>query len=283
MKIDELRILAAVFQEPNLSKVATHLKLSQSNLSKIIKRSEDELGFQLFERKGFQGLKPTPQGRIFAERIQTFSRSWEDTVALAKNYEERKVDVKVTGPSLYMRNVFMPRWFANGLQERYRLSYVQSRIDQISLTAQAGDIDLVITPSPFELLDWVPIPIFTESFAVFSSRAASNSLAKLDVKNKNWLGYRAANDVSRHYFHENQISPKQIIAFIDDVEVILDLVASDPSMLAILPAHAMNAQRKLRVFPINKSRGQHLYLTYRQGQPGLHDAVKTLKSVLVKE
>ena len=112
MKIDELKILDALFQEPNLTRIADRFHLSQGNVSKILKRLEQELGFALFERKGFQGLKPTAQGTLFAERVGRFTRSWDDTLALVKSHDRRKVDLKVTGPKLYMRNVFLRRWFA---------------------------------------------------------------------------------------------------------------------------------------------------------------------------
>ncbi|MGZ3738175.1 MAG: LysR family transcriptional regulator, partial [Bdellovibrionota bacterium] len=65
MKIEDLKILDAVFQEPNLTRVAERFHVSQSSLSKIIRRIETDFGFALFERKGFHGLRPTAQGALF--------------------------------------------------------------------------------------------------------------------------------------------------------------------------------------------------------------------------
>jgi DNA-binding transcriptional LysR family regulator len=280
MKIDELKILDALFQEPNLTRIAERFHLSQSNVSKILKRLEQELGFMLFERKGFQGLKPTAQGTLFAARVGRFTRSWDYTLTLVKSHDARKTDLKVTGPKLYMRNVFLQRWFASKLPERYRLTYVESRIDQISLLAEASDVDLVVTPNPVELADWVPVPVFTESFAVFSSARGARSLDDLKVRELQWVGYHAANDVIHGFFHENQISPEQVIAYIEDVEGILDIVQANPKVLSILPAHAANTHPGVRAFPWDRSRGQTLYLAYRRGNPEAEAPAREIRKLL---
>jgi len=280
MKIDELKILAEVFQEPNLTKIAQRFHMSQSSLSKIIKKIEQDLGFLLFERKGFQGLKPTPQGLIFSERIQRFTRSWDDTISLVKSFDDRKIDLKITGPGLYMRHIFLPRWFSSDLPDRYRLIYVQSRIDQISLLAQSGDLDIVITPTPAELIDWVPTQIFTEKFAIFSSLRSEKAPTEIDLKSRSWVAYRASNDIIQHFFHEHQIQPEKIIAFIDDVESILDILEDQPNLLSILPEHAGSSHRRLKSFALPASQGQSLHLTYRVGQASLQEAVKKMKLLL---
>jgi DNA-binding transcriptional LysR family regulator len=280
MKIDDLKILDALFQEPNLTRTAERFRISQSNVSKILKRLEEELGFPLFERKGFQGLKATAQGELLAGRVGRFTRSWDDTLTLVKSHDRNKEDIKVTGPKLYMRNVFLKRWFESTLPERYRLTYVESRIDQITLLAEASDVDLVITPSPVELADWVPVPVFAETFAVFTSARGARSLADLAVREKKWVAYHAANDVIHGFFHENQISPGQILAYVEDVESILDIVQANPKVLSLLPAHAANTHRGLRTFPWEQTRGQTLYLAYRRGNPAAQAPARELRKLL---
>ncbi|MGZ3656993.1 MAG: LysR family transcriptional regulator [Bdellovibrionota bacterium] len=281
MKIEDLKILDAVFQEPNLTRVAERFHVSQSSLSKIIRRIETDFGFALFERKGFHGLRPTAQGALFAERIGRFTRSWDDTLALVRSFDHRKIDIKVTGPKLYMRNVFLQRWFASALPEKFRLTYVESRIDHISLTALSSDVDLVITPSPVELLDWIPTPVFTETFAVFSAARSAQSISDLDIKNRQWVAYHAANDMIHSFFHENQISPEQIIAYVEDVESILDIVQSNPKVLSLLPSHAANQHRRIKNFAWPKSRGQTLHLAYRKDNPSAQEPARELKKLLL--
>jgi DNA-binding transcriptional LysR family regulator len=281
MKIEELKILAAVFQEPNLTKISKRFALSQSNLSKIIKKVEEELGFDLFERKGFQGLRPTAQGIVFSERVERFSKSWEDSLSLIKSYDQRRMDIKVTGPSIYMRNIFLPAWFESSLPKNYRLSYVRSRLDQISLTAQSGDLDLAITPSPFELSDWVPIPIFTEKFALFySAPKALKSINELNLEKMDWIAYRASNPILPSFMQQQQIPADRIVAYIDDIESILDLIENQKGLLAILPAHATKTHPNLHSFQIKSSAARSLYLMYRPGQAILKNCVKDLKAIL---
>ena len=248
MKIEDLGLLDALFQEPNLTKVAEKFRLTQSNVSKILKRVETELGFPLFERKGFQGLRATPQGALFAERAGRFTRAWQDTLNLARSFNQRKIDIKVTGPALYMRNIFLKRWFASELPERFRLSYVEARIDQISLSALAGDLDLVITPAPFELADWTPAPVFTEEFALFTAAKAAPSAEELRAGG--WVAYHAVNEQIQRFFLDQQIAPGQVVAYVEDIESILDILQANPRLYSLLPAHARFTHRKLRCFPL---------------------------------
>jgi len=282
MKIEELKIIAAVFQESNLTKIAERFHISQSNLSKIIMKTERELGFKLFERKGFKGLRPTQQGSLFAERLPHFARFWDDTVALVRNFEQQRIDIKVTGPSLYMRNIFLPKWFKTGLAGTHRLTYVQARLDQLSLVAQSGDLDLVITPSPFELQDWVPLQVFTERFAVFSAERKIKSLAELDLRQRPWLAYRASNEVLFQFFHQQQIPLQRVAAYIDDIEGILDILEAHPDMLSLLPAHAAHTHPELSCVPIKQNAGQNLFMMYRLTNAPVHSLAKNLKKLLME-
>lgn len=280
MKIDDLALLDALFQEPNLTEIAQRFHLSQSNLSKILKRVETELGFALFERKGFHGLKPTAQGLLIAERVGRFTRAWHDTLTLVKTYDQRRIDVKVTGPELYMRNVFLRSWFASRLPERFRLTYAEARIDQISLAAQAGDLDLVITPSPFELLDWTPTPVFQEEFSIFTSARSGAAPTRADLQKAEWIAYHAVSDKIQGFFHEHQISPAQVVAYIEDTESILDILETNPRFLSLLPSHAKGQHRKLRRFPWKKNPGQTLYLMVRRENPPARELARELKELL---
>jgi DNA-binding transcriptional LysR family regulator len=278
MKIEDLKIINAIFLDPNLTKVSKRFRVSQSSLSKLIQRVESDLGFRLFERKGFQGLRPTTQGLLFAERMQRFSRSWEDTLALVQDFDRQLIDVKITGPSLYMRNIFFPKWFESHLPDRYRLTHIQSRVDQISLTALASDLDLVITPSPFELEEWVPTPIFTESFALFcSAHGEPKTMGEIGLQDKFWIGYRPSHDLLKVFFHQNQIPQDKVLAYIEDVESILDIIERNPRVVSILPKHSHVTHPRLKTFPVKSTAGQKLFLMHRQQQPALQECLRTLK------
>jgi len=180
-----------------------------------------------------------------------------------------------------MRNIFLPAWFASDLPNHFRLTYIQSRVEQISLIAQSGDLDLVVTPSPFELQDWVPSPIFTERFALFCfGKRAPRSLQELNLKNKKWIAYRASNDILFNFLHQHQISSEDIVAYIDDVESILDIIENQPHILSVLPAHAEKSHPHLRTYPIKANASQTLYLMYRSGSPVLQEAVKDIKQII---
>ncbi len=280
MKIEELQILAAVFQEPNLSRVSRKFNMSQSNLSKLIKRAETESGIILFERKGFQGLRPTPQGIAFATRIQNIARAWTDALSLLRSHDTQIADLKITGPSLFMRNIFLPAWFENDFEKKYRLTYMQSRVDQLSLTATSGDLDLVITHSPSELSEWVPRAIYTERFALFTMNHKAKSLDDLDFKTLQWIGYRPSSETLQQILLNHKISNRQVTAYLDDVESILDLLVKRSDLVSILPAHALHSHPRLNCLKLPESTSQKLYLMYREGQETAKKAAAELRGIL---
>ncbi|MGK5087507.1 LysR family transcriptional regulator, partial [Bdellovibrionota bacterium FG-2] len=61
MDINNLRTIQLLVADPNLSRTAERLHMTQSALSKRVHAIESELGCELFERRGPRGLKPLQQ------------------------------------------------------------------------------------------------------------------------------------------------------------------------------------------------------------------------------
>lgn len=76
MEIKQLEFLIAAAESGSLNKASEQLYTTQSNVSKIIKKLEDELGYKLFIRKG-KGVYLTPEGEKayrFAKEIISKAR-----------------------------------------------------------------------------------------------------------------------------------------------------------------------------------------------------------------
>lgn len=279
--MDDLKLLNALFQDPLISRVAHHLNYTQSNISKILKRIEDELGFPLFERKGFHGLQPTVRGRVFAERIRKLSNSWEDTLALVKNFNIQKVDIKITGPSLYMKNIFFPKWFTSDLPQNYRLTYLHSRIDQIPSVAESGDLDLLISHKPLKLNEWTPVHIHTEKFAIFHSlRNPPPSLEESLPEDAEWIGFRPSSPFFHEFQIHRQIPADRILAYIDDIGTILEIVRSRKNTMALLPVHASLADPTIKFQIVSRPLPQKLFLMYQKSNSLVCSLSKDLRRIL---
>lgn len=76
IQLDDLRMVQAVAQFRNISKAATHLRLTQPALSWSLKKLETELGVLLFHRTK-KGVVPTSSGVAFLNRVRDLVSSWE--------------------------------------------------------------------------------------------------------------------------------------------------------------------------------------------------------------
>src|SRR4029453_17299613 len=75
MKLSQLRYLVAVAENDlNITQAARVLHAAQPGVSKQLKQLEDELGLQLFERKGRALVRPTNAGAKVIERATQIVR-----------------------------------------------------------------------------------------------------------------------------------------------------------------------------------------------------------------
>lgn len=68
MQLQELRWFVAAIEEPNLTRLATELHISQPALSRSLRRLEHTIGLPLFDRVG-RSLAPNEYGRMLAARV----------------------------------------------------------------------------------------------------------------------------------------------------------------------------------------------------------------------
>ena len=72
-----LSYMIAIAEEGSLSKAASRLFISQPTLSRILQKTEDELGETLFYRTS-KGLVPTPSGMYFLDRARRILKLYND-------------------------------------------------------------------------------------------------------------------------------------------------------------------------------------------------------------
>jgi LysR family transcriptional regulator, transcription activator of glutamate synthase operon len=93
VQIDELRWFVAVVDDPNLTRAARALHLSQPALSRSLRRLEATLGVDLFDRVG-RSVEPNEHGRMFAEHARRAVAAFDsgrDAVRGAAGTEEGEV------------------------------------------------------------------------------------------------------------------------------------------------------------------------------------------------
>ena len=69
MNLSHVEIIVEIARAGSISQAAQNLYISQPGVSKILKKFEEEVGAQIFERVN-SGVRLTPLGRRFVERAQ---------------------------------------------------------------------------------------------------------------------------------------------------------------------------------------------------------------------
>lgn len=69
MDTKDIKYIQQVLQEGSVTKAAEKLHITPQALSKIIRKIEDEIGIELFERTYF-GMTPTKKGQLFFEKSE---------------------------------------------------------------------------------------------------------------------------------------------------------------------------------------------------------------------
>ena len=147
MKLIQLRYLVAVAENDlNITQAARALHAAQPGVSKQLKQLEDELGFQIFERKGRALVRPTAAGNQVIDRASHIVRQARSIKALAA--ELRKDDagsLSIATTHTQARYVLPP--VLKKFRDHYpkvRLHLHQGNSEQIAELAASDRIDFAI-------------------------------------------------------------------------------------------------------------------------------------------
>ena len=147
MKLQQLKYLIAIVDNGlNITAAAERLYTSQPGVSKQLKLLEEELGMQLFTRKGKSLDAVTPAGEKVIERARVIMREVENIRTLAADYfEEKDGSLSIATTHTQARYV-LPDIIA-AFRERFpniSLNLHQGTSEQIADMVAADKIDFAI-------------------------------------------------------------------------------------------------------------------------------------------
>ncbi|MDP9847164.1 LysR family transcriptional regulator [Streptosporangium lutulentum] len=151
-----VRYFLAVAEELHFRRAAARLFVSQPTLSDQIRRLEQHLGVQLFERTG-RGVVLTPAGKEFEGEARTVLTAWEQAVAITRSAAAERMRTFVIGfvanaaaeltPLITRR--FRGRHSGIGLEMR------QYDFREPLAGLGAGQVDVVLTRPPLGHIPWL--------------------------------------------------------------------------------------------------------------------------------
>jgi LysR family cys regulon transcriptional activator len=164
MKIQQLRFLAAVAQSDlNITAASAKVFASQPALSKQLKQLEDELGFDIFVRRGRTLEKVTPAGAQVIRHALKILREVQNIKGIATEFKgEERGTLSIGTTHTQARYVLPP------VIQRFRADYpdVQFNLhegtsEQIAQLAQLDRLDLAIATGSRELFEkFVLLPCY---------------------------------------------------------------------------------------------------------------------------
>ena len=172
MTLTELRYIVAVARERHFGRAAEACFVSQPTLSVAIKKLEDELSLQLFER-GNADVSVTPIGLQVVEQAQKVLEEAQVIKEIARAGKDPlsgplKVGVIYTiGP--YLLPLLVPKMIQKHagtplvLQENFTVKLLES--------LRQGDIDVAILADPFNSAGLMTQALYDESFVVAVPKA----------------------------------------------------------------------------------------------------------------
>lgn len=167
MTLTELKYIVALAREKHFGRAAEACFVSQPTLSVAIRKLEDELGVQLFER-GTAGIQTTAIGDQLIEQAQKVLDEASFLKGLARQGRDPlagplRVGVIFTiGP--YLLPWLVPQMIQTYpnmpmlLQENYTVKLLES--------LRQGEVDVLILAEPFDMQGLVIDPVYDEHFMV---------------------------------------------------------------------------------------------------------------------
>ncbi|MCK2088964.1 LysR substrate-binding domain-containing protein [Thauera aromatica] len=167
MTLTDLRYLVALAHERHFGRAAEKCHVSQPTLSVAIKKVEDELGIQLFERSATE-VKITETGRRIvaqAEKVLMEASQIQEIAAAGKDPLAGPLRVGVIytiGPYLLPR--LIPR--VHQLAPKMPLIIQENYTARLAEALKRGELDVIVISLPFDEAGVVAQPVYDEPFRV---------------------------------------------------------------------------------------------------------------------
>ena len=180
MTLTELRYLVALSETGHFRKAADSCNVSQPTLSIAIKKLEEELGINLFERARNR-VTPTPIGERIVAQARTVLQEASNLISLAEQGKDPLGTVLsvgaiyTVGPYLFPRLVAKLRELAPSMPLYIEESYTADLRGKLS----SGALDAIFVALPFTEPEVVTRALFDEPFVVLLPQG--HELAGLDA------------------------------------------------------------------------------------------------------
>lgn len=168
MTLTELRYVVAVARERHFGRAASACFVSQPTLSVGVKRFEDALGVQIFERASRTDLRITPRGEAVIEQAVRILQEVEQLQSLAEAAKDPLNGTLRIGFIYTIGPYLLPALIGQLHQRapRMPIEIVEGFTHDLTYQLQQGDLDAVVLSLPFAAPHLTIAPVYREPFMV---------------------------------------------------------------------------------------------------------------------
>src|SRR5271170_7141246 len=165
MNLRDLQYLAAVADHRHFGKAARACNTSQPTLSMQLKKLEEYLGVQLFERTSKQ-VMVTPVGEEIAQRARRILREAEEIKAVAKTAQDPYAGEFRLGAFPTLAPYFLPLAVPAIRKElpKLKLLLIEEKTESLVERLKAGTLDAALLALPIEEDGLETVSLFDDPF-----------------------------------------------------------------------------------------------------------------------
>ncbi|MFM7568942.1 MAG: LysR substrate-binding domain-containing protein [Betaproteobacteria bacterium] len=167
MTLTELKYIVAVARERHFGRAAEACFVSQPTLSVAIRKLEDELGVQLFER-GSSEISVTPIGTQIIEQAQRVLEQAAAVKEIAKHGKDPLSGPVKVGVIYTIGPYLLPQLVRQMISDTPRMPMLlqENFTAKLLELLRQGEIDVAIMADPFNAQGLVTQPLYDEPFVV---------------------------------------------------------------------------------------------------------------------
>ncbi len=192
MTLTELKYIVAVARERHFGRAAEACFVSQPTLSVAIRKLEEELGVQLFERGGAE-VGVTPVGEQIVEQAQRVLEQTNAIREIAVQGKDPLVGPLRVGIIYTIGPYLLPRLVPRMIEDAPQMPLLLQENFTVKLLEllRQGDTDIAILADPFPAQGLVTLGVYDEPFVVAVPRehpwASRESICSTELKEQTML------------------------------------------------------------------------------------------------
>lgn len=170
MTLQQLEYIVAVDKYRHFVKAAESCQITQSTLSSLIQKLENELDIIIFDRASHP-VKPTAIGEKIITQAKVVLFNAEQLKEIVKLQKEEESGTLKIGTVSTIAPYILPKLFKKLSTEHHQIhiSVEEARLATIIEKLEKAEIDIAILPTPLNNNELLEIPLYNEKFMAYVS------------------------------------------------------------------------------------------------------------------